>query len=87
MQTEKAIDIDAISPEEKIRICREIVDGHSYKKIRFKKPDGKWKYDILDAVTANTLLAVYDALSRENKILFASKHLLVMIDISWRLVS
>jgi len=84
--TEEKIDIGKLEGIEKVNLCREIVKGHSYKKVKFQFK-GKWKIQTLDVVTANAVLTVYDALSDINKEKFLSKHFLVMIDISWKLLS
>jgi hypothetical protein len=83
--TDKPINIDTISPDEKIKLCQSILDNHSYRKIKFTLPNGKKRTQILDVVTAQAVLNVYDNIKSESQIKYKSKHLLVMIDMAWRL--
>ena len=64
-----------IEPTKIARLRKVLVEGYS-------KVDGR----MVDRVTANAIITVYDALSPENKMRYASLPITKMVNIAWKLV-
>jgi hypothetical protein len=62
------------SSNSRIETCRRIVSGHGFEKI-----DGI----IVDTVTANLLVTVYDALNEANQAKFDDIPLVRLVDFAW----
>ena len=74
----KPINFDTLTGEEKIDLIRDIVEQHQYQKVK-----SKGHVEILDGVTANAILLIYDNINDENKKKFASWSLHRMVDFAW----
>ena len=74
------------SPQDRIEMCRRIVDTHSYEKFRDADVLNGTNVVMMDATTAGMIITVYDALKPENQVKFISRPMIQMVDIGWQLV-
>lgn len=66
-----------LTPQERIAACRRIIERRQYEVI---------ERSLIDLQTAHAIITVYDALSPENREIFAAKPVYTMGVIAWHLV-
>lgn len=76
--SDKPINFDKLSPEEKISILRDIISQHQFQKVK-----SSGHIQTVDAQTANIIVKVYDALNEVNKKKYASWPIHRMADFAW----
>jgi trans-aconitate methyltransferase len=69
------------NPEERLEVLRWIISHHNY--VTVKDPN---QY-IVDAVTTQAILSVYDNLNKEHQKHYLSKTIRVMADVAWKLLT
>ena len=83
------LNVDLLS-ETWIKAAREVLKKHSMVYINPKtnktSEDKKKGFIVLDAVTANMLVTIADALSKEANQKFTSMNLVQAVDIGWKLI-
>ena len=74
------------APQDRIDMCRRIVDNWQYEKFRDADVLNGTNVVTMDATTANMVVTVYDALKPENQERYISRPMIQMVDIGWQLV-
>jgi hypothetical protein len=71
--------------EKRIGLFRKVADEKQFQKVKWINRKGEQQSMDLDLFTANTVLAIYNALNDEQKLRFTAAEPLTMVNMAWKL--